>query len=58
MVVHKLDMNSEPLSEVMSSGIPKRAIHRAHVSVSVTFSGIASGLFVVCEAVKTRPSMK
>ena len=48
MVVHKLDMNCEPLSEVMSNDIPKRAIQWninafARVSVSVTFSGIASG---------------
>ncbi len=51
MVVHKLDMNCEPLLEVMSNGVPKRAIQwkinaSAHVSVSVTFSGIASGHLV------------
>ena len=38
MVVHKLDMNCGPLSEVMSNGIPKWVIQwkinaRAHVSV-------------------------
>ena len=41
MIVHKLYMNCEPLSEVMSNGIPKRVIQwkinaRAHVSMSVT----------------------
>ena len=51
MVVHKLDMNCESLSEVMSNGIPKRELQwninaRAHISVSVTFSGIASGHLV------------
>lgn len=51
MVDHNLDVNWEPLSVVRSKGIPKRAIQwktkaLAHVSVSVLFSGIASGHLV------------
>ena len=50
-MVHNLDVNCEPLSEVMSKGMPKRAIQwktnaLAHVSVSIPFSGTASGHLV------------
>lgn len=49
MVDH--NVNWEPLSEVRSKGMPKRAIQLktkalAHVLVSVSFSGIASGHLV------------
>ena len=51
MVDHNFEVNWEPLSEVKSNGMPKWAIQwktnaLAHVSVSVPFSGIASGHLV------------
>ena len=48
IAVHNLEVNCEPLSDVMFNGMPKRAIQwktrpRAQVSVSVPFRGTASG---------------
>ena len=51
MADHNFEVNWEPLSEVKSNGMPNQAIQwkttaLAHVSVSVFFSGIASGHLV------------
>ena len=59
IVDHIVDVNCGPLSDVMSSGTPKRAIHEltnalAHSDVVVLRKGIASGHLVVLSTMVSR----